>query len=100
MRAKGLALENQKKDVAAVEVYTQLLEKFPDHSESEGVRYRMGEILFKKSDIKGAAKVWATLKSGKGDVYGHLADQKLKQANWETDYKKYIQRIPAMSEMR
>jgi tetratricopeptide (TPR) repeat protein len=94
------ALEAQKKEVAAIEVYTRMIERFPQRPDLAQVRYRIGEILFARGDLKGAREVWAPLKTATNPFYSRLADQKLQQQEWEADYRKYIDRIPAMSEMR
>lgn len=98
LEAKGNALMGRGQDIAAVDAYQALLEQFENKRPLEAVRYKVGQILFKKGNIKAAEKIWARLDGEKASVYKKLADEKLKNAAWQDEYKRYIKRIPAMSE--
>lgn len=99
LEAKGNALLGRGDDVAAVDAYQSLLEQFEGKRPLETVRYKVGQILFKKGNVKAAEKIWARLDGEKASVYKKLADEKLKNAAWQDEYKQYIKRIPAMSEV-
>lgn len=98
LEAKGNALFGRGQDVAAVDAYQNLLEQFEGKRPLETIRYKVGQILFDKGNIKAAEKVWTRLDSEKASVYKKLADEKLKNAAWQDEYKRYIKRIPAMAE--
>lgn len=96
MNAKGDALFAQKKAMAAVETYQNLLENFEAKMPLANVRYRVGEILFERGDLKGAADVWQKLEGTPNDFLWKVGREKLEDAKWQGDYTKYTNRIPAM----
>lgn len=97
LERRGDVLLHQGKSVAAVEAYLEMLDEFEDKRPLAYVRYKVGSILYEKGDLKGAEKIWASLSGDNGQMYRKLADERLTQAQWQDDYKKYINRIPAMS---
>jgi tetratricopeptide (TPR) repeat protein len=86
--------------LAAVETYLKLLDQFEAKLPLSSIRYRAGLILFEDGDLKGAQKIWDSLGEKSGLVYKKLALEKLSQAEWMDNYKKYIDRIPAAEQMR
>ena len=52
-------------------------------------------VLFKNGDLNGAEKIWNGLDAEKNSMYKRLSQEKLENAKWESEYKKYIDRIPA-----
>lgn len=94
--AKAEALMGQKKAMAAVEAYQKLLERYEDKMNLGSTRYKVGQILFDRGDIKGAADVWKRLQGSKDDLLWKIGKEKLDQTKWQDDYTKYIKRIPAM----
>ncbi len=97
LEIKGQALQKQKKDLAAVETYQQLLDGFEGQRPLGSIRYRVGEILFERGDLAGAEKIWRKLDPEKYSVLKRLAAERLESARWQSDHRKYIKRIPAMS---
>lgn len=89
----GNSLYNQNKKMSAVESYLKVLEQSP---ENVALRYRVGNILFENNDINGAEQMWAKIPA-ENTMYKKLANEKLNTMKWEKDYKKYIDRIPAMN---
>lgn len=89
----GNSLYNQNKKMSAVESYLKVLEQNP---ENVALRYRVGNILFENNDINGAEQMWAKIPA-ENTMYKKLANEKLNTMKWEKDYKKYIDRIPAMN---
>ncbi|MBC86961.1 MAG: hypothetical protein CL677_07250 [Bdellovibrionaceae bacterium] len=96
MRLKGEALFGQGRRLAAVEAFMKLLNKYEGDDSLESVRYKVGDILYGLNDLKGAEKVWSELDPEKSVFYNQLAQEKLKNAEWEDTYNKYINRLPAM----
>jgi TolA-binding protein len=99
LRARGDTLLAQGKDLAASELYQQLLDQFEQSRPLGSVRYQLGDIFFKRGDLKTADKIWAGLEGDRNTIYRQMSKEKLSQAQWQDDYKKYIQRIPAMTKM-
>ncbi|MCB9025908.1 MAG: tetratricopeptide repeat protein [Bdellovibrionaceae bacterium] len=95
LELKGKTLEKQNQAVAAIETYTQLLEEFDGKRPLSALRFHLGKLMFENGNIRGAEKVWNGLDQKTNPMYVNLAKEKLSNAKWEDDYKKYIQRIPA-----
>ncbi|MGZ3794854.1 MAG: tetratricopeptide repeat protein [Pseudobdellovibrionaceae bacterium] len=102
---KGLELLGQlyldKGDGAkALNAFESLLNHYEERRPLASIRYKMGQIYFKKGDVQKAAEVWDKLKSLKSQFWYNLAQEQLKNSEWRGEYKKYIQRIPAMSQQQ
>lgn len=87
----------QKKMPEAIAAYEKLLEKYESSVPLAAVRYRLGRIHFDKGEIKKAADAWKPLADSKDSVWNKLAQENLKSAEWNDDYKQYLKRIPAMN---
>jgi tetratricopeptide (TPR) repeat protein len=96
MNVKGDALFAQKKALAAVEAYQAMLERFEAKQPLANVRYRVGQILFDRGDMKGAAEVWQKLEGTPNEFLWKIGKEKLADAKWQGEYTKYTNRIPAM----
>lgn len=89
----------EKNDKAkALKAYEHLLEKYETSKPLSSIRYKVGKMYFERGEIQKAADVWNKLKAEKNDLWYKLAQEQLKNSDWGSDYKKYIKRIPAMSE--
>lgn len=86
--------------LAAVETFTRLLEEYESKRPLSAVRYRAGRILYDEGDVMGAEKLWSGLDEKNGGFYKKLAQEKLQQAEWRDNYKKYIDRIPAAQDLK
>lgn len=82
----------------ATAAYDRLLEKYEDSRPLSSIRYKLGQIYFKRGEIQKAAEVWNDFKGEKSAFWKNLAQEQLKNSEWRDGYKKYIKRIPAMSE--
>lgn len=82
----------------ALPVLERLLKTYEKDRPLASWRYRMGRIHFEKGEVQKASEIWNELKGDKNDFWFKLAQEQLKGSEWRDDYKKYIQRIPAMSE--
>lgn len=78
--------------------YEKLLNGYEDKRPLSSIRYKMGQIYFNQGDVQKAADVWNKLKGDQSQFWYNLAQEQLKNSEWREDYKKYIQRIPAMSQ--
>lgn len=102
--AKALSLladlQIQKKDNEdAAGTLKKLLDQYGADKPLASYRYKLGDIYFQKGEKQKAADVWNDLKSEKNDFWYKLAQEQLQSADWKNEYKKYIKRIPAMSEV-
>jgi tetratricopeptide (TPR) repeat protein len=95
MELKSKNLESSGRVVAAIESYTEFLDKFESKKPMDATRFHLGKLLFSHGNVKGAEKVWNSLSSERSPMYVKLAQEKLNNAKWVDEYKKYIQRIPA-----
>jgi len=94
-----LYFEKGQKDLA-LKTFQQLLDKYEKSYPYESIRYKVGQIYFEKGEVQKAADAWNGLQGRKNDFWYKLAQEQLTNSGWKDDYKKYIQRIPAMSERK
>ncbi|MFZ3230892.1 MAG: tetratricopeptide repeat protein [Pseudobdellovibrio sp.] len=83
----------------AIKKYSFILDKYESDNILSEERYKLGELLFKKGELKKAETVWAQLKGKGSEFWAKISANKLKQSQWKDDYKKYLKRIPAMSKI-
>lgn len=93
-----LQIQKKQSDDAA-ETINKMLDQYGADKPLASYRYKLGEIYFKKGETQKAADAWNDLKNEKSDFWYKLAQEQLQSAEWKNEYKKYIKRIPAMSEM-
>lgn len=96
-QVKAEALFAQKRELGAIESYLKLLERFEAKMPLAGVRYKVGEILFARGDFKGAKDIWQQMEGTPNDFLWKVGKEKLENAQWQDDYNKYMNRIPAMA---
>ncbi len=85
----------------AVKSYQELLAQFETKRSMSSVRYKLGQIHFDLGDLNEAQNTWSKLqndKNDKGATWFRLASEKMTSSKWKKEYKKYIDRIPAMAE--
>jgi tetratricopeptide (TPR) repeat protein len=75
----------------------RMLELFEEDRSIASIRYKLGDVYFKRGQVKKAEEIWAGFKGANSDFWGRLAQEQIKNLGWRDDYKKYIERIPAMS---
>ncbi|MNL25574.1 Beta-barrel assembly-enhancing protease [compost metagenome] len=88
----------QNKTDLAMSSYQNLLEKYEEKRPLSSIRYKLGQLYFKKGEIQKAADIWNEFKGSKSEFWKNLAHEQLQNSEWRDGYKKYIKRIPAMSE--
>lgn len=96
LEIKGDSLLGQKRTVAAIEIYQTLLEQFENKRPLGSIRYKVGQLLYERGDVKGAETAWGKLQGGANEILWSLAKEKLDHIKWQDEYKKYANRIPAM----
>jgi hypothetical protein len=57
-------------------------------------------MLYEDGDLKSAQAEWNELKAADGNIWKRLADEQMQSAKWKSEYKKYINRIPAADTLR
>ncbi len=82
----------------AKDTYADLLEAYETKMPLSSIRYELGKLYFDKGEVKKAEEIWAALKNDKEGYWSKLAQEKLNGSEWKNEYKKYLKRIPAMSE--
>ncbi|MCM2280747.1 MAG: tetratricopeptide repeat protein [Bdellovibrionaceae bacterium] len=100
LELKGDMLLSRGQRAESVAAFRELLEVYDGKRPLGAVRYKAGKILFENGEIKAAEDMWANLKDDKNDLWHKLAKEQLESAKWKGDYKKYIERIPAMQDMK
>ena len=94
----GEIFSQQKNQPQTIATYQKLLDKYEEKFPLSSIRYRLGDIYFKRGEVQKAADVWTGFKGPGTDLWQKLAQEQLKNSSWRDEYKKYIQRIPAMAE--
>ena len=92
-------VQNRKRE--AVKSFQELLTQFESKRSVSSVRYKLGQALFDLGEFNEAQNTWAKLQGDKNDKNGtwfRLASEKMASAKWKKEYKKYIDRIPAMAD--
>lgn len=92
-----LYLNKGEKTLAAA-TFEKLLNDYEGHRPLASIRYKLGQIHFEQGDVQKSADVWSKLKGEKSQFWYNLAQEQLKNSEWREDYKKYLKRIPAMSQ--
>ncbi len=93
-----LYLKENKTDEAAKK-YTYILDRLDSNQNLAEERYKLGEIYFKKGEVKKAENIWSKLKPDQGAVWIKITKNKIQESQWKDEYKKYLKRIPAMSKI-
>ena len=98
MRANFALSRGKRKD--AIAAYEQMITEFEGKRPTASTRYKVGELYYQDGDLKSAEKFWTPLKPGKDDIWQKLASEQMKSAKWQSDYKKYLSRIPAAADLK
>lgn len=88
---------NEKRSDLAIKTITDLLTEFENTQILSSYRYKLGELHFNQGEMKKASDVWAELKGNESAFWSQLAQNKMRDSNWNEENKKYLKRIPAMS---
>jgi tetratricopeptide (TPR) repeat protein len=97
LELKGRVLQRQGRSADAVLYFEKLLETYGDAESYDPLRYETGKILFGLGQGKDAERVWKPLGQRKDSIWAKMADSRRSEQVWNQDYKKYIDRIPAMA---
>ena len=89
--------EKTKNQPELISATNRMLDLFEETKPIASIRYKLGEIYYHQGAIKKAEQAWTGFKGAQADFWGNLAKEQMKNLSWRDDYKKYIERIPAMS---
>ncbi len=84
----------------AIEIMNLALEKYESKIPMPETRYRLGLSYFEQGNLKQAEQVWEKLNPTDSKVWYQMAQEQMKQDKFKANYRKYIDRIPAMSDLR
>lgn len=88
--------ETLKQTENATNSYKKMLSLYEEKFPMSSIRYHLGEIYFNQGEIQKAGEVWQDFKGNKSEFWKKMAQERLANAQWSDNYKKYIKRIPAM----
>ena len=92
-------LIDQRKEDQAILLLNEVIQKHGSASNLDQERYLLGDLYFQKGEIKKAEQTWKNINNEKSAVWKQLAQEKLKQAAWDSDFQKHLKRIPAMTQL-
>lgn len=70
LELKGDALLGEKRPIAAIESYQALLHEFEGKRPLGSIRYKVGQLLFERGDVRGAENVWENFKAAPTRSFG------------------------------
>ncbi len=80
----------------AIVWYEKLLTQYESTFPLASVRFRLGKLYFDRGQLQKAQDVWAQFKGKESDSWRKMAQEQVLANEWKSDYKKYLDRIPAM----
>ena len=83
----------------AIGYFSKLLEDFESKRPLASIRYRLGRMQFDEGWLNDAENTWKKLSATKDGVWKRLASEQMSSEKWRTEYKRYIDRIPAANSM-
>ena len=81
-----------------ISVSEKILSEFETAKPISSIRYKLGEVYANAGKFKKAEEVWSAFKGPQSDFWNNLAKEQIKHDSWNTDYRRYRGRIPAMSQ--
>jgi tetratricopeptide (TPR) repeat protein len=100
LEMRGDLFLKEKKSKEAMDSYAALLEAYEKTRPLAFVRYRLGELQFRRGDAKDAETTWAPLEGASNKIWFQMAQEQLHNDQFHSEYKKYINRIPAMADRK
>lgn len=80
----------------AIVWYDKLLNSYESTFPLESVRFRLGKLYFDRGQIQKAQDIWGQFKGKESNSWKKMAQEQVSSNEWKSDYKKYLDRIPAM----
>lgn len=80
----------------AGEIYAAMLSDYEKEQALNDVRYKLGDIYFQLGKMKKAKDTWNPLQAKEGgETWYRLAREKMNSDEWNQQYQKYLNRLPA-----
>ncbi len=76
--------------------YDKLLTQYEPTFPLESTRFRLGKLYFDRGQLQKAQDVWGQFKGKESESWKKMAQEQVSSNEWKSDYKKYLDRIPAM----
>ncbi|MFK8138998.1 MAG: tol-pal system YbgF family protein, partial [Bdellovibrionales bacterium] len=96
LEAKADILFKQGNALGAAKVYEDLLSNHEEELGLNNIRYKVGEIYFEKGEIKKAKNFWEPLATKEnGNTWHKMARERILDSEWQTEYDRYLNRLPA-----
>lgn len=76
--------------------YDKLLTQYEATFPLEALRFRLGKLHFDRGQLQKAQDIWGQFKGKESDSWKKMAQEQVSSNEWKSDYKKYLDRIPAM----
>lgn len=80
----------------AISWYDKLLTQYEPTFPLESTRFRLGKLYFDRGQLQKAQDVWGQFKGKESESWKKMAQEQVSSSEWKADYKKYLDRIPAM----
>lgn len=80
----------------AINWYDKLLTQYEPTFPLESTRFRLGKLYFDRGQLQKAQDVWSQFKGKESESWKKMAQEQVSSNEWKSDYKKYLDRIPAM----
>jgi tetratricopeptide (TPR) repeat protein len=88
---------DSEKDVdQAITWYDKLLTTYEPTFPLASTRFRLGKLYFDRGQVQKAQDIWSQFKGPGSDSWKKMAQEQVTSNEWKSDYKKYLDRIPAM----
>lgn len=98
LEAKSDLLLQTNKREEAIQSYKSLLTLYEKKLPVSAIRYKLGKVYYELGNTIEAERTWSPLAlKPEAKFWNKLAQEQLAQAKWEDEYKKYVNRIPAMT---
>lgn len=80
----------------AIVWYDKLLTQYESTFPLESMRFRLGKLYFDRGQLQKAQDIWGQFKGKESESWKKMAQEQVSSNEWKSDYKKYLDRIPAM----
>lgn len=84
----------------AIGLYRQAISSLEGKASVAEVQYRLGLLQFERGNLREAESVWGGLSAQTDPLWWKMAQDQMKQDKFRASYQKYMDRIPAMKDMK
>ncbi len=87
----------QKNNERSIKNLTNLMNEYADKKDISAEIYQLGHLHYTQGEFKKAQDIWNQIDGAKNPFWAKLAQEKIKDTEWNIQNKKYLKRIPAVS---